>query len=77
MNIRNIFGKVTYPDSTPEQCLEHRLVKAKMQLDGLELDGSSKDLSALSAARVEFALAARALADELIARGQHAESSEG
>lgn len=45
-----------------------RLVLAKIQLDRLEQDGTCKDLSALSAARVEFALASRALADALIAQ---------
>ncbi|MGQ4878551.1 hypothetical protein ACOJCM_08260 [Billgrantia sp. LNSP4103-1] len=45
-----------------------RLVMAKTKLDRLERDGTCKDLSALSAARVEFALASRALADALIAQ---------
>ncbi|AMD02253.1 MULTISPECIES: hypothetical protein [Halomonas] len=50
--------------------LEQRLVQAKLVLDDLERNASSKDMGALSAARVEFALAARALADELIAQGK-------
>lgn len=51
-----------------KQSLCKRLVIAKAQLDRLERDGSSKDLSALSAARIEFALASRALADALISQ---------
>lgn len=48
------------------EALCKRLVMAKIQLDRLERDASCKDLSALSAARIEFALASRALADALI-----------
>lgn len=46
-----------------------RLALAKIRLDRLERDVSSKDQGALSAARIEFALASRALADALIAQG--------
>ncbi|MCE9681873.1 hypothetical protein [Halomonas alkalisoli] len=56
--------------------LERRLVRAKLLLDGLERDAGSKDMGALSAARVEFALAARALANALIARSQHGRESD-
>lgn len=64
------------PGTTPDEMVEpranealcKRLVMAKIQLDRLERDGSCKDLSALSAARIEFALASRALADALIAQ---------
>ncbi|RDB41727.1 hypothetical protein DU490_16935 [Halomonas sp. DQ26W] len=76
MSIRNIFDNLTPSDPMPTHSLKQRLAQAKIQLDSLELDGGSKDLSALSAARVEFALAARALADELIARGHHSERSD-
>lgn len=48
------------------EALCKRLVMAKTQLDRLERDGTCKDLSALSAARIEFALASRTLADALI-----------
>lgn len=50
------------------EALCKRLVMAKIQLDRLERDDSCKDLSALSAARIEFALASRSLADALIAQ---------
>lgn len=53
---------------TTNQALCKRLVMTKTRLDRLERDGTCKDLSALSAARVEFALASRALADALIAQ---------
>ncbi|MCE8016605.1 hypothetical protein HOP62_11040 [Halomonas sp. MCCC 1A17488] len=59
-------GEVVQPRLNEALC--KRLVMAKIQLDRLEGDGSCKDLSALSAARVEFALASRALADALIAQ---------
>lgn len=59
-------GDATEPPS--KQALCKRLVMAKTQLDRLERDGASKDLTALSAARIEFALASRALADELMAQ---------
>lgn len=55
-----------------ETALAGRLARAKANLDRLERDVASKDHSALAAARVEFALASRALADELISRGLHA-----
>ncbi|MBB3190696.1 hypothetical protein [Halomonas cerina] len=48
-----------------------RLARARINLNRLERDTGSRDHSALAAARVEFALAARALADDLIARGLH------
>ncbi|WP_136069156.1 hypothetical protein [Modicisalibacter radicis] len=51
--------------------LAGRLARAKANLDRLERDVASKDHSALAAARVEFALASRALADEFIAQGLH------
>lgn len=51
--------------------LARRLARAKDLLDRLERDTASRDHDALGAARVEFALAARALADDLIARGLH------
>lgn len=46
-----------------------RLARARVRLDRMERDSASKDLSELAAARVEFALASRALADDLIAHG--------
>lgn len=52
--------------------LSCRLAQAKARLDRLEHDHRSRDHSALATARVEFALAARALADALIAQGLHA-----
>ncbi|MBZ9557885.1 MULTISPECIES: hypothetical protein [unclassified Modicisalibacter] len=52
--------------------LARRLACAKLRLDRLERDFASKDESALAAARVEFALASRALADALVAQGLHA-----
>lgn len=51
--------------------LVQRLARAKARLDRLEQDRASRDHSALETARVEFALASRALADELVARGLH------
>ncbi|SFH51506.1 hypothetical protein [Modicisalibacter xianhensis] len=48
--------------------LVRRLAYAKLRLDRLEQDRASRDLSALMSARVEFALASRALADHLIAQ---------
>ncbi|MFQ3786421.1 hypothetical protein [Halomonas sp. A29] len=65
---------LSMPGASPDEVAEpranealcKRLVMAKIQLDRLERDGSCKDLSALSAARIEFALASRALADALI-----------
>ncbi|QOR37649.1 hypothetical protein HNO52_03290 [Billgrantia diversa] len=59
-------GEVKAPRTNEALC--KRLVMAKIQLDRLEQDGSCKDLSALSAARIEFALASRSLADALIAQ---------
>ena len=56
-----------------EASLARRLAEAKARLDRLEHEIDSRDLSALATARVEFALASRALADELIARGLHAQ----
>ncbi|MCE8033189.1 MAG: hypothetical protein LPK20_13810 [Halomonas sp.] len=69
MNTMNVPG-LTEPEPEPldNRALCKRLVMAKTQLDRLERDTTSKDLSALSAARVEFALASRALADALIAQ---------
>ena len=51
-----------------EPALARRLAYAKLRLDRLEQDRASRDLSALMSARVEFALASRALADHLIAQ---------
>lgn len=62
----NFPGEKVEPHTNEALC--KRLVMAKIQLDRLERDGSCKDLSALSAARIEFALASRALADALIAQ---------
>lgn len=64
------------PDRPPtcialEASLARRLAEAKARLDRLEQEVESRDLSALAMARVEFALAARAMADGLIARGLH------
>jgi hypothetical protein len=59
-------GEIEEPSTNGALC--RRLVMAKSQLDRLERDGTCKDLSALSAARVEFALASRELADALIAQ---------
>lgn len=55
-----------------DAALGRRLATAKARLDRMEREVVSRDLSALAMARVEFALAARALADDLIARGLHA-----
>lgn len=55
--------------SVLDERLYQRLALAKTKLDRLERDPISKDLSALSAARIEFALAARALADALVVLG--------
>ncbi|WP_282041558.1 hypothetical protein [Halomonas alimentaria] len=49
--------------------LARRLALAKARLDRMEHDPDSRDLSALGAARIEFAQASRAVADELLARG--------
>ncbi|EPC03168.1 hypothetical protein L861_22935 [Litchfieldella anticariensis FP35 = DSM 16096] len=46
-----------------------RLARAKVRLDRMERDNASRDLSELAAARVEFSLASRALADDLITQG--------
>ncbi|PMR72170.1 hypothetical protein CR158_07895 [Halomonas heilongjiangensis] len=54
-----------------DAALGRRLATAKARLDRMEREVVSRDLSALAMARVEFALAARALADDLIARGLH------
>ncbi|MCC5883836.1 MAG: hypothetical protein JJU25_14540 [Halomonas sp.] len=55
-------------EAPSNEVLCRRLVIAKTHLDRMERDGTCKDLSALSSARVEFALASRALADALIAQ---------
>ncbi|WP_111413034.1 hypothetical protein [Billgrantia lactosivorans] len=70
MNMLSIPGDIPGEAVAPRlnEVLCKRLVMAKIQLDRLEGDGACKDLSALSAARVEFALASRALADALIAQ---------
>ncbi|MBA2781029.1 hypothetical protein [Billgrantia kenyensis] len=62
-------------DSSIHGELCRRLVMAKTQLDQLERDGACSDLSALSMARVEFALASRALADALVAQETRDEPS--
>lgn len=49
--------------------LGQRLARAKARLDRLERDLVTRDYSALATARVEFALASRAMADHLVARG--------
>lgn len=64
------------PDTPPaciglDAALGRRLARAKVRLDRVEREVVSRDLSALAMARVEFALAARALADDLVARGLH------
>lgn len=70
MNMLSMSGdspdEVKAPRANEALC--KRLVMAKIQLDRLERDDSCKDLSALSAARIEFALASRSLADALIAQ---------
>ncbi|WP_290788900.1 hypothetical protein [Halomonas sp.] len=59
----------------PDACLvfdtvlARRLASAKALLDRLERDTDSRDLSALAAARIEFAQASRAVADNLLSRG--------
>lgn len=68
--------RLTPPDLPPacigfDTSLSCRLAQAKARLDRLEHDHRSRDHSALATARVEFALAARALADALVARGLH------
>lgn len=55
--------------SVLEEGLYRRLALAKVKLDRLERDPISKDQGALSSARIEFALAARALADALVVLG--------
>ncbi|MGQ4878543.1 hypothetical protein ACOJCM_08220 [Billgrantia sp. LNSP4103-1] len=55
--------------SVLDEGLCRRLALAKIKLDRLERDVGSKDQGALSASRIEFALASRALADALIAQG--------
>lgn len=67
-----LFSDAANGDRAIDMTLAGRLARAKANLDRLERDAASKDLSALAAARVEFALASRALADELIAKGLHA-----
>ncbi|WP_446021188.1 hypothetical protein [Billgrantia sp. Q4P2] len=67
--------EVVGPSANEALC--KRLVMAKIQLDRLERDDSCKDLSALSAARIEFALASRALADALISQEAAEEYSLG
>jgi|GEM_PF-1913443 hypothetical protein len=49
--------------------LGRRLARAKARLDRLERDLVTRDHNALATARVEFALASRAMADHLLARG--------
>ncbi|SFU57210.1 hypothetical protein [Halomonas korlensis] len=49
--------------------LGQRLARAKARLDRLERDLVTRDYSALATARVEFALASRAMADHLMACG--------
>lgn len=70
MNMPNM--QVAAPGEMEEmasnEALCKRLVMAKTQLDRLERDGTCKDLGALNAARIEFALASRTLADALIAQ---------
>lgn len=55
--------------SPGNEALGQRLARAKARLDRIRQDSGSRDLSELDAARVEFAMAAQALADDLIARG--------
>ncbi len=52
-----------------DTALARRLAQAKALLDRLEHDSDSRDLSALGAARIEFAQASRAVADDLLSRG--------
>ncbi|AXY41997.1 hypothetical protein ACFFU2_12165 [Halomonas alkalicola] len=52
-----------------DTALARRLAQAKALLDRLERDSDSRDLSALGAARIEFAQASRAVADDLLSRG--------
>lgn len=77
MNAFNAARKKTVDESEPQTraALCKRLVLAKMKLDRLKQDGASRDLSALSAARVEFALASRALADVMVAEEETNELS--
>jgi len=49
--------------------LARRLACAKARLDRLERDSDCRDFGALGMARIEFAQASRAVADELLARG--------
>ncbi|PAU76146.1 hypothetical protein [Halomonas salipaludis] len=51
--------------------LVRRLAKAKARLDRLEQQTRSRDDTALAAARIEFSLASRALADALITQDAH------
>ncbi len=67
----------TSPGTTTDEAPYRRLARAKLRLDRLERDATTKDLSALTAARVEFALAARDLADTLIALGLGSENADG
>ena len=51
---------------TIDASLVRRLATAKARLDRLEQQPRSRDDTALAAARIEFSLASRALADALI-----------
>lgn len=65
----------TQPDHALDLALVRRLARAKTRLDRMERDLVSRDLSALMAARVEFMLASRALADHLIAMDFHRDTA--
>ncbi|PMR76425.1 hypothetical protein [Billgrantia endophytica] len=75
MNVLKMTSELSSP-LHPDNRLARRLACAKARLDGLERDTASKDQSALAAARVEFSLASRALADALIAQGLHVSESD-
>ncbi|SDL96539.1 hypothetical protein SAMN05192555_10862 [Franzmannia pantelleriensis] len=57
--------------------LGRRLANAKARLDRLEQQPHSRDDTALASARVEFSLASRALADDLLAHGLIAQEHTG
>ncbi|WP_104202941.1 hypothetical protein [Billgrantia saliphila] len=81
MNLLNMPGDApdslaTTPCPKADDALCRRLARAKLKLDRLERDVTTKDLSALTAARVEFALAARKVADALVAQGLGSEDAD-
>ncbi|APX91993.1 hypothetical protein BWR19_02965 [Halomonas sp. 1513] len=68
------------PADTPQLMIDaglgYRLANAKANLDRLEQQTHSRDDSALASARIEFALASRALANDLILHHGHGMSEK-